>query len=103
MILTFGKYNGEDIRNVPQDYIEWLIGTREADLRDYKAELERRKAIEEASMSIVEKIAHSGYKALARTLHPDAGGDTEQFKQLGMAYEQLKAILAEVKQILAGS
>jgi hypothetical protein len=30
------------------------------------------------------------YKQKAKELHPDQGGDTEQFKELNQAYEQLK-------------
>lgn len=95
--LAFGKYNGVDLHDVPADYLEWLVTQRQKDLTDYQEELNRREAVETASSTLVEKIVHSGYKALAKSAHPDAGGSEAAFKELGAAYEQLKMILTEVK------
>jgi F420-0:gamma-glutamyl ligase-like protein len=96
-VLTFGKYNGVQIENVPGDYLEWLISTRKKDIQTYQDELDRRAAVELSSLSMVERIIQSGFRALAKTMHPDVGGSTEQFKELQGSYEQLKGILSEVK------
>lgn len=36
--------------------------------------------------------ADAAYRAAAKRLHPDAGGDAEQFKRLGMAREALRGL-----------
>lgn len=98
-ILTFGKHSGKDLKDVPEDYIQWLIDAREKDLKEYRDELERRKLVEEGSMSMVEQIAIAGYRALAHKLHPDKGGSTKDFQDLQAANEQIKMILREVKNV----
>jgi hypothetical protein len=99
MIITFGKYNGQPLENIPADYIEWLISTRKKDIEMYQRELDRRATAELSTMTMVERIIQSGYRSLAKTMHPDAGGTTEGFQELQGSYEQLKGILSEVKRI----
>jgi len=96
-VLTFGKYNGMPIESVPADYLEWLIETRKKDIRLYQDELDRRAAAELSSLTMVERIIQAGYKSLAKSFHPDVGGDANQFRELQGSYEQLKGILSEVK------
>jgi hypothetical protein len=77
MILNFGKYSGYDIRNVPRDYLEWLIERGKKDLAGYSAELERRDLAEAAQLSMAEQIVQTGYRTLAQKFHPDKGGCRE--------------------------
>jgi hypothetical protein len=96
-VLTFGKYNGVELSAVPSDYLEWLISTRKKDIQTYQDELDRRAVVELSSLTMVERIIQSGFKTLAKTMHPDAGGTTAGFQELQGSYEQLKGILTEVK------
>jgi hypothetical protein len=100
-VFTFGKYNGMAFENVPSDYFEWLIGTRKKDIEAYQAELDRRAAAEVASLTMTERIIVAGYRALAKTMHPDVGGSKEQFQELQGSYEQLKSVMVEVKGVAA--
>ena len=93
MKLTFGKHNGKDIRDVPREYLEWLAENCRKQLAEYEAELQRRDELAEASMSWMERIVTTGYKSLARTNHPDAGGDGEAMRHINGAAEELRKIL----------
>ena len=102
MVLNFGKHSGKDLSDVPEDYLGWLIDTRKKELQVYEAEVARRKAVEEASQSDLEKLIQAGYRALAQKAHPDKGGSAQEFQALQAAYEQAKMLLQEVKLITGG-
>ena len=95
-VLSFGKYAGQDLRDVPEDYLQWLISMRKKDLAEYEAEVERRALVEEGTLTMVEKIVQAGFRALAQKFHPDRGGTAQEFRDLTAANEQLKVILREV-------
>ena len=97
--LSFGKYAGVDLRDVPRDYVEWLISSRKKDLAEYEAELERRELVEAASVSMGERIIQAGFRALSKQFHPDSGGSDAQFIELKAGYEQLKMVMEEVKRV----
>jgi Putative quorum-sensing-regulated virulence factor len=97
MKLTFGKYAGEDMRDVPREYLEWLLENSRKTVADVEAELERRDSLEEASMSWMERVVSVGYKTLARQHHPDLGGDADMMKQINNAAEELRRILRNGK------
>lgn len=97
MKIMFGKYKGYEMKDVPEDYIEWMIANSEKTISTYQAELDRRRLVEEGSLSMVEKIAQAGYRELAKKFHPDHGGDPADFRSLQAAKEQLSMILKEVE------
>ena len=51
-------------------------------------------------LPILDRIVQKGYRELARTEHPDLGGDAERFNKLQQAKVQLMAVLRELKEIL---
>ena len=87
------------MEDVPADYLEWLIGSSNDVIAQCQSELQRRKDVEEANQSWVEKIASEGYRSLAKKTHPDAGGNESDFRNVQQAYEQLKVILKELKSV----
>lgn len=89
-ILSFGKYAGVPLSNVPRGYIEWLVTEREKDLITYKKELQRRDDLELSNMSVMEKIVLAGFRTLAKEVHPDVGGTTKQMQELNASYQALK-------------
>lgn len=95
--LTYGKHVGKPVSDIPRDYLEWLIGSREKEIASFKAEIERRELVEASSVSMVERLIAEGYRSLAKKLHPDTGGTAEEFTALKAASEQLKAIIGEFK------
>lgn len=38
--MPFGKFEGEDLSDIPKSYLEWLIKTGVADYLEYKIEIE---------------------------------------------------------------
>lgn len=95
MILQFGKYRDYDLRDVPRDYIEWLLGVRKKEVAEIAGELERRDLVEEAQQSMAELIVQTGYRQLSLRFHPDQGGDADKFRTLKATAEHLKDILRE--------
>ncbi len=97
--MSFGKYAGTALADVPEDYLNWLIDTKKKEIDGYQDELDHRARAEEASMSMVDRIAQEGFKAMAKKLHPDKGGSTSEFQNLTASFEHLKEILTEVKRV----
>jgi hypothetical protein len=101
--FQFGKHAGKAYSDPSIDsfYFSWMIDTKKKEIAGYQAELDRRAAAEEAaenaSQSMHERIIREGYRALAKKLHPDAGGSTNEFKELQGSYEVLQGIMREVK------
>ena len=65
MVLTYGKHRGSDIRDVPREYLEWLLNSSQETVAAIEAELERRDLAEMADASWVEKIIRTGFRTLA--------------------------------------
>jgi hypothetical protein len=91
--LTFGKYEGWSVRDVPEDYLQWLLSSSEDTATMCREEIARREAEEEATMGMMERIIKAGYRDLAKKYHPDAGGDNEQMKELNASYDALNGAL----------
>lgn len=92
MKLTFGKYNGWELSEVPDDYIEYLMTAKEKEFKMYREEKERRAAKAEASLSMMERLILVGYRSLANQHHPDKGGNTKTMQEVNAAYEKLKQL-----------
>lgn len=89
MILTYGKYAGQALRDVPRDYVEFMLTKSRRDAVLWAEELESRDLLEESSQGVTEKIVTEGFRQLAKKMHPDQGGSPEQFRSLQAAREQL--------------
>lgn len=93
MILQFGKYKGRDVRDVPEDYLRWIIDHQQKTLNDYQAEIIRRQSLLDARLSWAERLVQAGYRSLALKYHPDRGGDNESMQQVIAAQEKLKELI----------
>lgn len=85
--LGFGKYKDLDIRDVPEDYLLWLISNSKQRIIEYQTELDRREKMDDANLSIMERLIKKGYRELAKEVHPDTGGTTSEMQELNSAYE----------------
>ncbi len=89
MQMPFGKFKGRELADLPDDYVSWLLNIdlreplasaikREFSRRAAEAQ-DRRKAAalqpESEVLSLAARIIATGYKRLATTMHPDAGGE----------------------------
>jgi hypothetical protein len=93
VILTFGKYNGWDLTEVPDEYVDYMVQQKRCDLRIWEEEQQRRELMREAELPMIEKVVKAGYHALAHKYHPDRGGDEDAMRQLNAAMAQLQDIV----------
>jgi hypothetical protein len=98
----FGKHYGEDLREIPIQYLEWIrenIDLREPLLSAIDAELERRDgnipstSIPPALRPTAKEIITTGYRMLALKLHPDRGGAHDGMVRLTDARKALEGIV----------
>jgi len=97
MRIPFGKYRGAFINQLPTEYLEWLttIDVREPLATKIKEEYERRlydqSAIESPmTLRLVDEIISAGVRVLARTHHPDAGGEHDEMVAINTAADWLR-------------
>ncbi len=96
MNLHYGKYRGCDVRDVPTQYLQWLLKEARATLEAVEAELERRsgpRLAQQAKHPWVERTISAGYRVLAKQHHPDMGGDQEAMRQLNAAVAMLRELV----------
>jgi hypothetical protein len=111
--ITFGKYDGVHLQSpvIRNSYLRWML--RDVDLTDEErssvtAELRRREPARErqersnktdspsaripagVTCDVVTKLISAGRQTLAKRLHPDVGGDTEQMKRYNIAADWLE-------------
>jgi hypothetical protein len=97
MVIAFGKYRGLDIRDVPDEYLQWLVDSNERTVMAARAEISRREAIEDASDDIVMQIVRRGYREMLKDAHPDTGGDPSTAAAM---VEELKAARAALEDLV---
>lgn len=90
--MPFGKYKGDNLCELPEDYIEWLMGWD--GLREpLRSALKRELLFREPPPASMLDVINAGYKALAMKYHPDVGGSNEQMKLLNSSVESLRRIV----------
>lgn len=104
--MPFGKFKGRRISELPDDYVNWLMGLG-ADLRDpLRAAVERefQRRFEDPTPRLLPppdvrdaaaELIAAGYRALAKVKHPDAGGDHTAMVSLTQARDFLRAVFTE--------
>ena len=90
--FAFGKYAGVDIRDIPSDYLQYVIESNKRVIADCQEELERREAAAQADLSWIQRVIETGYRELAKKIHPDAGGDNAGMAELNAAVEALREV-----------
>ncbi len=91
--VTFGKYQGYDLEDVPEEYIQWVIDRNKTQLGEYEAELDRRARIGQSTETMVHKIVSEGFRALSKKFHPDAGGTEKLMHELGASRDFLMDLI----------
>jgi hypothetical protein len=97
VILKFGKYEGWDLADVPDDYVDYMAQQKRKDLQLWAEEQQRRELMREAELSMIEKVIKVGYRTLAQQYHPDRGGDEETMRQLNAAMAQLGELITAAR------
>ena len=95
--MPFGKYAGIYIHHLPDDYLDWLggLGTlREPLASAVQRELAARRDPATPDSVLARKVIDTGFRLLAKTAHPDAGGDLRQMQALNATVGWLRERLA---------
>jgi hypothetical protein len=95
--ILFGKYKSWDLCEVPATYLEYMLQQYEKNVEDFRTELQRRHAEEEANLPLVERIITLGYRAMAKEAHPDVGGSNEAMQELNETVETLRNMVRHVE------
>ena len=96
--MPFGRYRGELLCDLPDDYLDWLLGLD--DLREplrtrVAAEAARRARASERPIAgpvdgdVAVAIVEAGRRALALRHHPDRGGDTRVMQAINSTADKL--------------
>jgi hypothetical protein len=99
--MTFGKFRGVEVADLPDDYLTWLhdqVELREPLLSAVHAEfavrftaLDNQKELPAAVRTMVEELVSAGYRKLALQHHPDhPGGDTRTMQLVNAAAHFLR-------------
>jgi hypothetical protein len=95
--MTFGKYNGYRIEDVPAEYLEHLIKINQESIDKFQGELGRRRPVEDATIDMFERVIQAGYRELSKKLHPDMGGDTKQMQELNGTVQALRDVAERIR------
>jgi hypothetical protein len=106
MKMPFGKYRGLPLRDLPDDYIDWLHSLddlhgrlrREVDAEWQYRQLqgESRRPVEHApdldaeDRALLAELIRAGYRSVAKKYHPDLGGNPETMVRLNALMERLR-------------
>lgn len=104
MRMPFGKFKGMTLDELPDDYLDWLLTRdlseilteallRESDRRAGSAPI--AILIQPCDLELMRLLVDLGYRAAARSLHPDSGGDGEAMIRLNGLAESLRRQLPE--------
>lgn len=103
-LMPFGKHRGVEIKDLPNDYLAWLltIELRQPLAGWVEEEANRRWGEESAPANVSEgvgemamRIITAGYRACALKSHPDRGGDSAEMADLNAAMEVLRRYVKE--------
>lgn len=95
MLMPFGKFKGDYIFNLPDNYLIWLqskIELREPLKTHVVNEIEARGLIPAKSSGTLDPVRVKAiYRELSLQFHPDRiGGDGEAQRALNLFYERLE-------------
>ncbi len=106
-VMPFGKYKGLSLRELPDDYLFWLLElpTLSPPLRHALEQEEDRRQPAAASAGpsmrltpstrlMAEELLTAGYRSLSKKYHPDCGGSTASMQNLNALLAMLKRALA---------
>ena len=105
MQLTFGKYQGRDIEDVPEDYLLWLYRRNrllqkaieeELDIEPERSKPEPPKDNVNVPPGMLNDLIEAGFKSLAVKMHPDHNGDVRKMQELNAVRDKLRKMCARV-------
>jgi Putative quorum-sensing-regulated virulence factor len=115
MILQFGRWKGRHIREVPENYLVWMLSSfnglwpehreaieqeltlrrskRETEYEKFHQQNEPKSEQQKTNERDLEAIIKRWHRELAMKWHPDRGGSKEGMQAINDAYSRLKKLL----------
>src|SRR5947207_10839575 len=102
--MPFGRHKGRPLDQLPSDYIWWLVtlDLRPPLRRHVALEYERRFGAAAADRSfprdlrqVAHKVVTAGLHAVAKTAHPDAGGNSAVMRDVNVVVELLRRLIGD--------
>jgi hypothetical protein len=96
LIMPFGKYKGDYVFNLPDNYLIWLrakLELREPLKTHVVNEIEARGLIPARCGTLDQAKVKNIYRELSLMFHPDRGGNTEAQKAVNLFYERLLEVI----------
>ena len=97
MQIPFGKYRGTPVTELPFDYLQWLTSIELLEPLRTEVQKEYGKRLCDQSqyeglidLEVIDEIISAGVRSLARTHHPDAGGDHDKMVAINNAADWLR-------------
>lgn len=102
MRMPFGKHRGEELGNIPRDYLLWVLDNCDNISPTLRDEIRRILGIGRPSYSppppppqtpLALPIVNEWYRRLAREFHPDLGGSHEAMKAVNRGRELMMELV----------
>ncbi|MFH0730751.1 MAG: DUF3820 family protein [Pseudomonadota bacterium] len=104
MKIPFGKYKGEYVRYLPDDYLWWLCGqnflksplcqvVRDEASQRWPDRFEALPDKQSETRPDLKRAIQSVFWELANTFHPDHGGNTQAMQALNLFREKIMGVI----------
>lgn len=104
MKIPFGKFKGEDVSYLPDEYLWWLFGqnflkpplnevVRDETMQRWPEKFESLPDKQSGTRPDMKQAVQSVFRELANTFHPDHGGNTEAMKALNLFREKILGVI----------
>lgn len=97
--MPFGKHKGEELADIPDDYLFWCLDHCTSMSPSLRKAIERHLNYEPLPINgaalddDVRNLVRAWYRDLAKRWHPDNGGSTDAMKAINDAHDLLRKIL----------
>ena len=98
--MPFGKHKGEELGNIPDDYLFWCLDHCTSMSPSLRKAIERHLNYEPLSQANgllldddISTLVRTWYRDLAKRWHPDNGGSTDAMKAVNDAHDSLRKTL----------
>lgn len=87
--LSFGKYKGKQVSEVPTEYLLWVRNYDRQSMAEVERVLRERKELAAPTIARAEEVITAGKQSLAKKYHPDCGGTNQEMQEVNVAADTL--------------
>lgn len=92
MVMTFGRYAGMKLTQLPVSYLRWLLTCLKITV-ELRREVERLLDPSSNDRLTSSDVIARWYRKLASEFHPDASGNHEGMKAINCAHDLLREMV----------